>query len=303
MKLPLDNHLSADPESRARMLALRQQQRFQTVQDLLYGYALSRLVAAQIPLAKPNKHGVPIVTFDNRVQNSLLALLSPGVRSIVTEHCRIVIDGTPPGQSLPLDLPLRVSKCQLLNVYATALKLGFFLRAVDARMRMDLQLDTVPETPAPAAKSPATAFLDKIVELSRLSATAGPAVAFSTYLDCVSANILTAILLQMPAECAQVMQRHACALFAVNDVTKLQAQFDKAVGVTEFTGLASASEVTSLAKTIREGVQSGNLESVTTSIGTMHRLVVEAVTLGSLLRDATQWISARFPLLLRVAAG
>ena len=57
-------------------------------------------------------------------------------------------------------------------------------------------------------------------------------------------------------------------------------------------------DVSALAAHIRGGVRSGGLASKTLRVAHMRSLLVEAATLGSGLRDAVLFVTARYPMIL-----
>ena len=293
--------MAATSSSAAQRLAsVRKQQRQATVADLLYAHASSRLLRAGIPMCQPGRKpkGGPAIAAPGRQRHveALLRLHSPGVRAVVTEHTRNAIDGSDV-DDLPPDAMLAVSLLQLLRMYAGSMRLGYLLRGVEVRMKLDIRLDAV--------KPPLWRDLNMfkllkrdnaVVELARMSQTAGPAAAFATYMNCMDTPLLVASLTAMPAVCASVMQRHVAALFQVSDVDLLAQQFDRLLWPDGASagGIAAASP-----QAVQRGIKTGTLDSVSTTVGTMRYLCVEAVTLGALLHSSVVFCAARYPQALR----
>jgi hypothetical protein len=293
---------STSSSAAQRLASIRQQQRQAAVGDLLYAHASSRLLRAGIPMCQPGRKpkGGPAIAAPGRQRHveALLQLHSPGVRAVVTEHARNAIDGSESDVAdlLPPDAVLAVSLLQLLKMYVGSMRLGYLLRGVEVRMKLDLGLDAV-KTPL----SDWTVFRllkrdNSVVELAQMSQTAGPAAAFAIYMNCIDTPLLVASLTAMPAVCSTVMQRHVAALFQVSDVDLLAKQFDRLLwpDAASAGGIAAASQ-----QAVQRGITAGTLDSVSTTVGTMRYLCVEAVTLGALLHSSVVFCAARYPQALR----
>ena len=288
---------STSSSAAQRLASIRRKQRQETVADLLYAHASARLLGAGIPMCQPGRppKGGPTIPAPGRQRHveGLLLLHSPGVRAVVTEHTRNAIDGQADAKELEPDTVLAVSLLQLLTMYAGSMRLGYLLRGVETRMKLDLGLDGV-KTPLSDLNIFQLRKRDNaVVELARMSQTAGPAAAFVSYMNCVDTPLLVATLTAMPAVCATVMQRHVAALFQVDDTAVLAQQFERLL----WPPGASAGIATHTA--VQRGITAGALDSVSTTVGTMRYLCVEAVTLGALLHTSVVFCAARYPQALR----
>jgi hypothetical protein len=241
---------------RSRLLELRRQQRMAAVTDSIYSMVLAKLLTVGLTLTAPltassaattalqqdttsAPSSVAVVARHAQHAEALLSLLSGEAAQVVRAHAIAAVDGGS-SPALPREAIVRCATAQLGQTYYTAMTLGYFVRAVDYRFRLDRQLRTLPpgaHAPPDAAKPgaqpwPFAAALRKLVSPRGAAATsqqqqysgAGDAQAFAAYINSFRERELLGSLLEgLSGECKALMLRHVSALFG--DVPQLHTDF------------------------------------------------------------------------------
>lgn len=94
-------------------------------------------------------------------------------------------------------------------------------------------------------------------------------------------------------EGAALIELQTSALFG--DVKSLQRQMQETVG-------QDATSVEELMARVQEAVASGAVETLTMTVATQRRAVLEAVAFGTFLRDVEGWVDSDYQLLTPVVA-
>jgi hypothetical protein len=196
------------------------------------------------------------------------------------------------------DTVIKMSKLQSAQVYAASIMFGYFLRRVDARYQLSKQLGTLPESRE-----------DAVARLERLFASAeespvdpdGPQDTSQTpkdsksekgvlrkYVESFDQEAMMATARLVTREGAALVERQTEALFG--DAKKLQAEMQDAVG-------QDASSMEELMQRVQEAVASDRVESITMTVATQRRAVLEAVAYGCFLRDIETWVDTDYGLL------
>eukprot|EP01026_Neomeris_dumetosa_P009402 TRINITY_DN1317_c0_g1_i1.p1 TRINITY_DN1317_c0_g1~~TRINITY_DN1317_c0_g1_i1.p1 ORF type:complete len:309 (-),score=70.52 TRINITY_DN1317_c0_g1_i1:340-1266(-) len=244
-----------------------------------------------------------------------LTTLMEGVHSrealeMVREHILAVMG---PTQMVPSQVPVRMSKLQMAQVYATSVMFGYFLRRVDRRFQLEKALGTL------SLYNKDKSDDDPVAKLERLFSQAGsedpnadpdaaPTVndtveeegeqqkeeskqepkVLKQYVEQFDQQTMLETSRLVSIEGAALVERQTTALFG--DVKKLQQDMQEAVGQ-DFISLEE------LMKRVQQAVMEQRVSTITMSVGTQRRAVLEAVAFGTFLRDVENWVQEDYDLL------
>ena len=193
------------------------------------------------------------------------------------------------------DTVIKMSKLQSAQVYAASIMFGYFLRRVDSRYQLSKQVGVLPES-----KEDAVARLERLfasVENENKDADASSdgqesktseKGALRRYVESFDEEAMMATARLVTREGAALVERQTEALFG--DAKKLQAEMQEAVGL-------DAASMEELMQRVQEAVASDKVESVTMTVATQRRAVLEAVAYGCFLRDIETWVDTDYGLL------
>jgi len=302
---------SMDLTLNKRMAEVRRVEQMIAVEDLLYICILERF----------QRIGVDLLPRVEPIQESATTLkaLTEGVHSmeaiqLVKEHILSVLG--PAAMALP-DTLIKMSKLQAAQVYAASTMFGYFLRKVDSRFQLAKSLGVLPESPEDAVHrleklfsmaddmersgDPDTASNSKEGDnngtasssssssppssSSSSSLTQKPKSALRQYVETFDQTVLQEMARLVTVEGSALIERQTKALFG--NVKQLQQEMQKAVG-------QDATSMDELMQRVQQAVGDGSVSSVTISVGTQRRLVLEAVAYGCFLRDVEGDVDGRY---------
>lgn len=118
--------------------------------------------------------------------------------------------------------------------------------------------------------------------------------ALRRYIDSFDQATMMQMARLVSAEGAQLVERQTCALFG--NLKQLQRQMQEAVG-------QDASSMEELMQRVGQAVGDGRVESLTISVSTQRRAVLEAIAFGTFLRDVETWVDTDYALLTPASSG
>ncbi|KAI8106626.1 hypothetical protein M9435_001168 [Picochlorum sp. BPE23] len=194
------------------------------------------------------------------------------------------------------DTVIKMSKLQSAQVYAASIMFGYFLRRVDSRYQLSKQVGVLPES-----KEDAVARLERLFasvededvegssnDQSTEESKSSEKGALRRYVESFDEEAMMATARLVTREGAALVERQTEALFG--DAKKLQAEMQEAVGL-------DAASMEELMQRVQEAVASDKVESVTMTVATQRRAVLEAVAYGCFLRDIETWVDTDYGLL------
>lgn len=322
---------SADLVLSRRMAEVRRAEQAHALEDLMYVCILEKF----------QELGVELLPAVAPIEESMAALrsLTEGVHSkealeMVKEH---VLGMLGPASVGFANTMIKMSKLQGAQVYAASILFGYFLRRVDSRFQLTRKLGMLPELEedAVARLERLFALADEVTDGSDAeAATAAPQEgapaegsaagsseppggepstsygsapgggggalvkrtkgALRRYVETFDQETLVATAKLVTMEGAALVERQTKALFG--DVKALQAQMQEVVG-------QDARSMEELMGRVQQAVAGDEVETVTVTVGTQRRAVLEAVAYGCFLRDVESWVDQDYALLTPVAAG
>jgi hypothetical protein len=290
-----------------RMEEVRRTEEARAIEDLMYICILERFQGLGVQL-------LPTVA---PIQESMAALkaLTEGVHTkealeMVKEHVLSVLG---PASMAYADTMIKMSKLQAAQVYAASIMFGYFLRRVDSRFQLAKQMGVLPEDPedAVARLEKLFAMADSVESSDDPDAAVPPEPmpgseeqgaalvtrrkgALRKYVESFDQEAMLATARLVTAEGAALVERQTKALFG--DVKGLQSEMQSAVGDT-------ASSMEELMQRVQQAVADGTVQSVTMTVGTQRRAVLEAVAYGCFLRDVESWVDHDFALLTPISSA
>jgi len=286
----------ADDALRLRLMELRRGQRKNATSDAVYACAVHKLQLVGVPMSGRTSPD------DGREHAAvLLAIHGADASKMIEVYIGAAVDGLSMGGSkLPDDAVVRVAKAQLAQSYYAALMLGYYLRAVAFRYRLDCQLGTLPPgigADVAEAKSnpPFVAILRKLATAGRSKMARNERI-FAAYVEhcqlvLASADALDA---ELSADVRELMLRQTGALFG--DVSRLHLEFQDTFGDALLAAKDEAA-IAAVAARVKADLSSQRLPSSTLRVARLRHLVREAAALGALLRDVEAYVRS-FGLLL-----
>lgn len=301
------NPPSASPDSMdlvlsKRMAEVRRAEETLAIEDLMYVCILEKFQVLGVNL-------LPTVA---PIQESVEALraLTEGVHTkealeMVKEHVLSILG---PASMAFADTMIKMSKLQAAQVYAASIMFGYFLRRVDSRFQLARQMGVLPESPedAVARLERLFAMADEMSEDPDAAPPPPPDAAASgslikrgkgalrQYVESFDQEAMIATARLVTTEGAALVERQSKALFG--DVKALQAQMQEAVG-------EDAGSMEELMQRVQRAVADGSVESVTMTVGTQRRAVLEAVAYGCFLRDVESWVDREYELLTPISSA
>jgi hypothetical protein len=291
-----------------RMEEVKRAEEALAIEDLMYVCILEKFQGL----------GVELLPRVEPIQESVAALkaLTEGMHTkealeMVKEHVLSILG---PASMAFADTMIKMSKLQAAQVYAASIMFGYFLRRVDSRFQLAKQMGMLPESPEDAV-----AILERLFamadELSDQPDTASPPSppppsstsgkdetslvkrqkgALRQYVESFDQETMLATARLVTVEGAALVERQTKALFG--DVKTLQSQMQQIVG-------EDAASMEELMQRVQQAVANGSVESVTMTVGTQRRAVLEAVAYGCFLRDVESWVDREYALLTPVTSA
>lgn len=296
-----------------RMEDLRANERRATLEDLMYLCILEKFVAVGVEML-PRLDGF----VDAEPTN--LKMLTEGLHSqealdLVREHLLSVM-GAAAASRFSTEV-IKMSKFQMAQVYAASIMFGYFLRRVDRRFQLEKSLGTLPPTREEAiarlerlfSQADSTTDEDLVVdsppESPSSSSTAGsdpssPSGGSSVkrsslraYVESFDQDTMVETARIVSQEGAALVERQTSALFG--DVKVLTKHMQEALG-------DNITSVEQLYQRIHEVVAQNKVETVTMTISTQRRAVLEAVAFGTFMRDVEDHVVQEYNLLTPLPA-
>lgn len=278
----------ADDALRLRLVELRRNQRVNATSDAMYACAVRQLMLVGVPMAG---RGSPE---DGREHAAAqLGIHGADASTMVEAYVSAVVDGLTPKAKLDEDVILRVAKAQLAQSYFASMMLGYFLRALAFRFRLDRQLGTLPpEITADAAAeqgncgTPLQAIMRKLTA-GKEEMTTREERTFAMYVERCQAGTGSAAALtdEQSSEVRSLMLRHTGSLFG--DCSRLQLEFGEDLLTAQSGGDAAMAAV---AARIKADIANQRLESSVVRVARIKYLVREAAAMGALLRDVEAFV-------------
>lgn len=308
-----------------RMEEVRASEIQATLEDLLYLTILERFVLLGVDML-PRMDGF----VDAGAAN--LKVLTESIHSmealeLLKEHILGMMG--PSALNQFSNVTIKISKYQMAQVYAASIMFGYFLRRVDTRFQLEKALGTLQPSKEEAVARLERLFAqaDSVGSSSDPDSPSGqllevnpdapletptPAVtgagqgqgeelrpaprkksALRTYVETFDQATVVEMARMVSVEGAALVERQTSALFG--DIKQLAAQMQGAVG-------GEASSVDDLMQRLQAAVANNVVETLTMSVGTQRRAVLEAVAFGTFLRDAEAEVQGKYDLLtLRTA--
>lgn len=309
-----------------RMQEVKQAEARATIEDLMYVSVLEKFVVLGIDML-PRLDGIVDVAPGN------LKALTEGIHSrealeLLKEHLLSVM-GSSAAASFSA-VPVKMSKFQMAQVYAASIMFGYFLRQVDARFQLEKSLGTLPPSREEAVQrlerlfamadspeettNPDYAAADIIYDMDRpmspepgssnsgasssSGSSSGPVTrkqksALRRYVEDFDQATVVEMARVVSAEGAALVERQTSAIFG--DIKKLTQQMQEVVG-------EGASSMEEAMQRMHEAIASNEVETLTMTIATQRRAVLEAVAYGSFLRDVETWVQTEYHVLTPLPA-
>lgn len=286
----------------ARIEEVKVAERRATVEDLMYMCILEEFIKLGVGM-------LPKMDNYTDLEAVNLSPLMEGVHTkeaidMVKEHMMGLL-----GQAalLPPTVTMKMSKLQMVQVYAASVMFGYFLRRVDKRYQLAKSLGMLPET-----KEDAVARLERLFSLAEDadsaedldSASSSAASEASTsgqgagggerksslrqYIEGFDRETMMETATIMSKEGVSLLDRQSKALWG--DVQELQKQMQEVLG-------PDASSMEELMQRAQEAVAEDKVETVTMNLSTQRRAVLEAVAFGTFLRDTETHVQEEYGLL------
>lgn len=291
-----------------RMEEVRRAEEAMAIEDLMYICILERFQLL----------GVDLLPSVSPIQESLEALkaLTEGMHTkealeMVKEH---VLSALGPASMAYADTMIKMSKLQSAQVYAASILFGYFLRRVDSRFQLAKQMGILPEDPEDAvarlerlfsiademesSDDPDSAPLPQQDDVGTTTSNSALVKkkkgALRQYVESFDQETMAATARLVTIEGGALVERQTKALYG--DVKALQTQMQEIVG-------QDAESMEELMRRVQAAVADGSVESVTMTVGTQRRAVLEAVAYGCFLRDVESWVDVEYALLTPVTSA
>ena len=291
-----------------RMEEVKRAEEALAIEDLMYVCILEKFQGL----------GVELLPRVEPIQESVAALkaLTEGMHTkealeMVKEHVLSILG---PASMAFADTMIKMSKLQAAQVYAASIMFGYFLRRVDSRFQLAKQMGMLPESPedAVARLERLFAMADELSDQPDTASPPSPPPPSSTsgkdetslvkrqkgalrqYVESFDQETMLATARLVTVEGAALVERQTKALFG--DVKTLQSQMQQIVG-------EDAASMEELMQRVQQAVANGSVESVTMTVGTQRRAVLEAVAYGCFLRDVESWVDREYALLTPVTSA
>lgn len=291
-----------------RMEEVKRAEEALAIEDLMYVCILEKFQGL----------GVELLPRVEPIQESVAALkaLTEGMHTkealeMVKEHVLSILG---PASMAFADTMIKMSKLQAAQVYAASIMFGYFLRRVDSRFQLAKQMGMLPESPedAVARLERLFAMADELSDQPDSASPPPPPPPSSTsgkdetslvkkqkgalrqYVESFDQETMIATARLVTVEGAALVERQTKALFG--DVKTLQSQMQQIVG-------EDAASMEELMQRVQQAVANGSVESVTMTVGTQRRAVLEAVAYGCFLRDVESWVDREYALLTPVTSA
>ncbi|KAK9820618.1 hypothetical protein WJX72_012335 [[Myrmecia] bisecta] len=300
-----------------RMQDLKRNEQRATVEDLMYASVLEKFLEVGVDMLPRIDNVIESPTN--------LKALTEGIHTkealeMVKEHVRNIMG---PASVAYSNSMIKMSKLQAAQVYAASIMFGYFVRRVDKRFQLErslgllpdedamhrleklfaeadaLELSDDPDSPSKPSNSADTSSTTSSSTSSGQASTSGyasdassglpgtmggggtapgarPKSALRKYIESFNQETMVEMTRLVSAEGAALVEMQTSALFG--NLSVLQKQMQEAVG-------QDANSMEELMERVQKVVADGQVESVTITVGTQRRAVLEAVAFGTFLRD------------------
>jgi len=293
-----------------RMEEVRASEIRATLEDLMYMSILEKFVLVGVPM-------LPRLEGEVDVMPTNLKALTEGIHSkealeMVREHLLGVMG--PTAQNQFSNAMLKMSKFQMAQVYAASIMFGYFLRRVDKRFQLEKSLGTLPMQRDEAVErlnqlfaqadssedddGPSSSEQPSSSSTSGSSSSSGsssnrmpqkkPKSALRSYVEQFDQAAMVNTARIVSAEGGSLVERQTSAV--LGDIKKLTAQIQAAVGT-------DATSLEEVMMRMAKAVETDAVETLTMTVGTQRRAVLEAVAFGTFLRDVESWVDTEYQLL------
>ena len=274
----------ADDALRLRLVELRRSQRKNATVDAVYACAVRQLLLAGVPMAgrtspDDGREHAPV----------LLGIHGVGASKMIEAYVSAAVDGMSAKSKMSDDALVRVAKAQLAHSYHAGMMVGYYVRAVAFRYRLDCQLGTVPqdiETNDVGNLPPIQAVVRKLTQGTKADRHERMFTAYVERCQKVAASA-DALDAEMSVIVRELMLRQTGALFG--DVSRLHLEFQDSYGAAFLAAQDDATKA-AVAARVKTDVSSQRLESSTLRVARLRHLVREAAALGALLRDVEAYV-------------
>ncbi|KAG1679460.1 hypothetical protein FOA52_007752 [Chlamydomonas sp. UWO 241] len=316
-----------------RMDEVRARDRSAALDDLMYVSILERFVLLRVEML-PRMDG-----FVDVAPQSLTAL-TEGIHSkealeLVREHLMGVMGPTASQQFS--NMAVKMSKFQMAQVYAASIMFGYFLRRVDKRFQLERSMGTeqtseddavkrleklfsmadadhpfneemdVGSAPSDSAARGADDMPSKVSSAPATSSGSGVGASTSAkanlparkeksalrrYVESFDQAAMVETARIVSLEGAALVERQTSAV--LGDIKQLTRQIQEEVG-------KDVSSMEQVMERMAKAVEGDRVPTVTMTVGTQRRAVLEAVAFGSFLRDVETWVQADYNLLTPMA--
>lgn len=287
-----------------RMQEVRRAEEARTIEDLMYVCILEKFQSIGVGLL------LAVEPIEESVET--LKALTEGVHTkealeMVKEHVLSILG---PASMAYANTSIKMSKLQAAQVYAASIMFGYFLRRVDSRFQLAKQVGVLPEDPedtvarlerlfAMADEDEGESDLDSAVppepdpNMENNALVKKEKGALRKYVESFDQQAMLATARLVTVEGAGLVERQTNALFG--DVKDLQTEMQNVVG-------SNAASMEELMQRVQQAVADDSVQTVTLTVGTQRRAVLEAVAYGCFLRDVESWVDQDYALLTSVSS-
>jgi len=299
-----------------RMSEVKAKETREILEDLMYLCVLEKFVELKVPML-PRMDGVV------DIEGANLKSLTEGIHSkealeMVKDHVRTMMG--PAATSSFSNTAMKMSKLQMTQVYAASVLFGYFLRRVDQRFQLERKFGTLDDSAAIDASTDS----DTIARLERLFNAAESTTdedegasssgqeqqqsgerepvfrdaerkgSLKEYVEAFDQATLVETARILSIEAAALVERQTHALFG--DVQELKKQMQSAVG-------DDAMSMEDVLQRVAAAVEQEKVETLTMTVGTQRRAILEAIAYGTFLRDIESHVDTEYHLLTPSGAG
>lgn len=312
-----------------RMEEVKRSEQRATVEDLMYASVLEKFVDVGVDMLPRLEN---IIESPANLKALTESIHTKEALDLVRDHVRGIMG---PAAVAYSNAMIKMSKLQAAQVYAASIMFGYFVRRVDKRFQLERSLgmlpqnteeavarlerlfsqaealdnaedpDSAPSSPSPSETSSSSGPADvptggpfAATDASQAEATgdfqslgaekAKKKSALREYVEAFDQETMLEMTRVVSAEGAALVEAQTSALFG--DLKLLQRQMQEAVGT-------DANSMEELMERVQSAVNSGAVESVTITVGTQRRAVLEAVAFGTFLRDVETHVDTEYALL------
>jgi len=284
-----------------------------TVEDIMYVCVLEKFIKLGVPM---------IARLDSHTEygSSSFKKLTEGFHSqealeMVKTHVRHLM-----GEAvMQYDASVvRLPKLQAVQMYVTSIMFGYFLRRLDSRFQLErsagllgqvdpkedaisrlerlfnqadsMELADSPDSPSASYRDTGSSGTSSSDSGSQSDASSQEPKkgALRDYVNKFGPETVQEMARVVSLEASQLIETQTVALFG--DYRLLQEQMQKAVG-------SNFISMEDLMERVKKEVDAGSIESITISVGTQRRAILEAIAFGTFLRDVEDNFNSNYQLL------